>query len=137
MLSVKNLINTTDLTADDITQILDTARSMEEINHRTIKKVPALRGRTVVNLFLEPSTRTRSSFEIAEKRLSADSLNIAGSSSSVSKGECLEDTIKTLDAYGIDMYVVRAKAAGTAQRITEYTDAHVINAGDGKHAHPT
>ena len=137
MLSVKHLINTTDLTADDITQILDTARSMEEINHRTIKKVPALRGRTVVNLFLEPSTRTRSSFEIAEKRLSADSLNIAGSSSSVSKGECLEDTIKTLDAYGIDMYVVRARNAGTAQRITEYTDAHVINAGDGKHAHPT
>ena len=82
MLSVRNLINTTDLTADDITQILDTARSMEEINHRTIKKVPALRGRTIVNLFLEASTRTRSSFEIAEKRLSADSLNVQGSSSS-------------------------------------------------------
>ena len=137
MLSVRNLINTTDLTADDITQILDTARSMEEINHRTIKKVPALRGRTIVNLFLEPSTRTRSSFEIAEKRLSADSLNVAGSSSSVSKGECLEDTIKTLDSYGIDMFVCRARNAGTAERITQYTDARVINAGDGKHAHPT
>lgn len=137
MLSVRNLINTTDLTADDITQILDTARSMEEINHRTIKKVPALRGRTIVNLFLEASTRTRSSFEIAEKRLSADSLNVQGSSSSVSKGECLEDTIKTLDSYGIDMFVCRARNAGTAERITHYTDARVINAGDGKHAHPS
>ena len=137
MLSVRNLINTTDLTADDITQILDTARTFEEVNHRTIKKVPALRGRTVVNLFLEASTRTRSSFEIAEKRLSADSLNVQGSNSSVSKGECLEDTIKTLDSYGIDMFVCRARNAGTAQRITRYTDARVINAGDGKHAHPT
>lgn len=137
MLSVRNLINTTDLTADDITQILDTARSMEEINHRTIKKVPALRGRTIVNLFLEASTRTRSSFEIAEKRLSADSLNIQGSSSSVSKGECLEDTIKTLDSYGVDMFVCRARNAGTAELITHYTDARVINAGDGKHAHPS
>ncbi len=137
MLSVRNLINTTDLTADDITQILDTARSMEEINHRTIKKVPALRGRTIVNLFLEASTRTRSSFEIAEKRLSADSLNVQGSSSSVSKGECLEDTIKTLDSYGIDMFVCRARNAGTAELITHYTDARVINAGDGKHAHPS
>ena len=137
MLSVRTLINTTDLTADDITQILDTARSMEEINHRTIKKVPALRGRTIVNLFLEASTRTRSSFEIAEKRLSADSLNVQGSSSSVSKGECLEDTIKTLDSYGIDMFVCRARNAGTAERITHYTDARVINAGDGKHAHPS
>ena len=137
MLSVRNLINTTDLTADDITQILDTARSMEEINHRTIKKVPALRGRTVVNLFLEASTRTRSSFEIAEKRLSADSLNVQGSSSSVSKGECLEDTIKTLNSYGVDMFVCRARNAGTAELITHYTDARVINAGDGKHAHPS
>ena len=137
MLSVRNLINTTDLTADDITQILDTARSMEEINHRTIKKVPALRGRTIVNLFLEASTRTRSSFEIAEKRLSADSLNVQGSSSSVSKGECLEDTIKTLNSYGIDMFVCRARNAGTAELITHYTDARVINAGDGKHAHPS
>lgn len=137
MLSVRNLINTTDLTAEDITQILDTARSMEEINHRTIKKVPALRGRTIVNLFLEASTRTRSSFEIAEKRLSADSLNVQGSSSSVSKGECLEDTIKTLNSYGVDMFVCRARNAGTAELITHYTDARVINAGDGKHAHPS
>ena len=137
MLSVRNLINTTDLTADDIPQIPDTARPLEEINHRTIKKVPALRGRTIVNLFLEASTRTRSSFEIAEKRLSADSLNVQGSSSSVSKGECLEDTIKTLNSYGVDMFVCRARNAGTAERITHYTDARVINAGDGKHAHPS
>lgn len=137
MLSVKHLINTTDLTADDITQILDTARTFEEVNKRPIPKVPALRGKTVVNLFLEPSTRTRSSFEIAEKRLSADTLNVAGSSSSVAKGECLEDTIKTLDAYGINMFVCRARNAGTARLITDYTDAVVINAGDGKHAHPT
>lgn len=137
MLSVRNLINTTDLTADDITQILDTARTFEEVNQRSIKKVPALRGRTVVNLFLETSTRTRSSFEIAEKRLSADSLNVQGSSSSVSKGECLEDTIKTLSSYGIDLFVVRARNAGTPHVISMYTDAHIINAGDGKHAHPT
>ena len=137
MLSVRHLINTTDLTPDDVTQILDTARSFEEVNHRTIKKVPALRGRTIVNLFLEASTRTRSSFEIAEKRLSADSLNVQGSNSSVSKGECLEDTIKTLSSYGVDMFVCRARNAGTPRLITKYTDAHVINAGDGKHAHPT
>lgn len=137
MLSIRNLINTTQLTVDDIAQILDTARTFEEVNQRTIKKVPALRGRTVVNLFLEASTRTRSSFEIAEKRLSADSLNIQGSNSSVSKGECLEDTIKTLSSYGVDLFVVRARNAGAPQLVTNYTDARVINAGDGKHAHPT
>ena len=136
-LSVRHLINTTELAPSDISQILDCARTFEEVNQRTIKKVPALRGRTVVNLFLEPSTRPRSSFEIAEKRLSADSLNVQGSSSSVSKGECLEDTIKTLSSYGVDLFVCRARNAGTPQMITRYTDAHVINAGDGKHAHPT
>jgi len=138
MLSVKHLIDTNSLTADDITQILDTARSFAEINSRKgIKKVPALRGRTVVNLFLEPSTRTRSSFELAEKRLSADSLNMGGSTSSVVKGESLADTIQTIDAMNVDMFVVRAKLAGTPQKITENTDAVVINAGDGKHQHPT
>ena len=137
MLSVKHLIDTTSLTEDDIYQILDTARAFEDVNNRAIKKVPALRGRTIVNLFLEASTRTRSSFEIAEKRLSADSLNVQGSSSSVSKGECLEDTIKTLNSYGVDMFVCRARNAGTAELITHYTDARVINAGDGKHAHPS
>ena len=138
MLSVKHLIDTNDLTADDITQILDTAKSFDPIvNARTIKKVPALRGRTIVNLFLEPSTRTRSSFELAEKRLSADSLNMGGSTSSVVKGESLADTIQTIDAMNVDMFVCRARLAGTPQKIIENTDAVVINAGDGKHQHPT
>lgn len=138
MLSVKHLIDTNDLTADDITQILDTAKSFDPIvNARTIKKVPALRGRTIVNLFLEPSTRTRSSFELAEKRLSADSLNMGGSTSSVVKGESLSDTIQTINAMNVDMFVCRAKLAGTPKKIIENTDAVVINAGDGKHQHPT
>lgn len=137
MLTVKNLIDTSSLTADDITQILDTARSFAEINGRAIKKVPALRGRTIVNLFLEPSTRTRASFELAEKRLSADTLSMGGKDSSVVKGECLSDTIQTISAMNVDMFVCRAKFAGTPQLITESTDAVVINAGDGKHQHPT
>jgi aspartate carbamoyltransferase catalytic subunit len=138
MLSVRHLLDTTSLTADDITQILDTARSFAEINARKgIKKVPALRGRTIVNLFLEPSTRTRSSFELAEKRLSADTLNMGGSTSSVVKGESLADTIQTIDAMNVDMFVVRARLAGTPVKITENTDAIVINGGDGKHQHPT
>lgn len=138
MLSVKNLIDTYSLTADDITQILDTAQAFESVNNsRTIKKVPALRGRTIVNLFLEPSTRTKSSFELAEKRLSADSLSMGGSTSSVVKGESLADTIQTISAMNVDMFVCRARLAGTPQRITENTDAVVINAGDGKHQHPT
>lgn len=137
MLSVKHLIDTNSLTADDITQILDTAASFEQVNSRAIKKVPALRGRTIVNLFLEPSTRTRSSFELAEKRLSADALNMGGSTSSVVKGESLADTIQTIDAMNVDMFICRAKLAGTPQKIAENTDAVVINAGDGKHQHPT
>lgn len=137
MLSVKHLIDTNSLTADDITQILDTARAFSEVNKRAIKKVPALRGRTIVNLFLEPSTRTRSSFELAEKRLSADALNMGGSTSSVVKGESLADTIQTIDAMNVNMFIVRARLAGTPQKITENTDAVVINAGDGKHQHPT
>ena len=137
MLSVKHLIDTTSLTADDITQILDTARSFSEVNKRAIKKVPALRGHTIVNLFLEPSTRTKSSFELAEKRLSADSLSMGGATSSVVKGESLADTIETIDAMNVDMFICRAKLAGTPQKITEHTDAIVINAGDGKHQHPT
>ena len=138
MLSVKHLIDTYSLTADDITQILDTAKSFDPIvNARTIKKVPALRGRTIVNLFLEPSTRTLKSFELAEKRLSADSISMGGSTSSVVKGESLADTIQTIDAMNVDMFVVRAKLAGTPQVITQNTDAIVINGGDGKHQHPT
>lgn len=137
MLSVRNLVNTTDLTVADIDLILDTARTFEEVNARTIKKLPTLRGRTIVNLFLEPSTRTKSSFELAAKRLGADTLSIAGSSSSVAKGESLIDTIKTMDAMGVDMYIVRAKNAGTPAVVERTTTAKVINAGDGKHAHPT
>ena len=137
MLSVKHLIDTNSLTADDISQILDTAASFEEVNKRSIKKVPALRGRTIVNLFLEPSTRTKSSFELAEKRLSADSLSMGGSTSSVVKGESLADTIQTISAMNVDMFVCRARLAGTPQKIIENTDAIVINAGDGKHQHPT
>ena len=138
MLSVKHLIDTTSLTANDITQILDTAKSFDPIvNGRTIKKVPALRGRTIVNLFLEPSTRTLKSFELAEKRLSADSISMGGATSSVVKGESLADTIQTIDAMNVDMFVVRARLAGTPQKITENTDAIVINGGDGKHQHPT
>ncbi|MCR4870453.1 MAG: aspartate carbamoyltransferase catalytic subunit [Atopobiaceae bacterium] len=138
MLSVKHLIDTYSLTADDITQILDTAKSFDPIvNARTIKKVPALRGRTIVNLFLEPSTRTLKSFELAEKRLSADSISMGGSTSSVVKGESLADTIQPIDAMNVDMFVVRARLAGTPQVITQNTDAIVINGGDGKHQHPT
>ena len=137
MLSVKHLIDTNSLTRDDIQQILDTAQSFEAVNNRDIKKVSALRGRTIVNLFLEPSTRTRSSFELAEKRLSADALNMGGSTSSVVKGESLADTIQTIDAMNVDMFICRARLAGTPQKITEHTDAVVINAGDGKHQHPT
>ncbi|MDO5709821.1 MAG: aspartate carbamoyltransferase catalytic subunit [Coriobacteriales bacterium] len=138
MLSVRHLIDTNSLTADDITQILDTAKSFDPIvNGRSIKKVPALRGRTIVNLFLEPSTRTLKSFELAEKRLSADSISMGGATSSVVKGESLADTIQTIDAMKVDMFVVRARLAGTPQKITENTDAVVINGGDGKHQHPT
>ena len=138
MLSVKHLIDTYSLTADDITQILDTAKSFDPIvNARTIKTVPALRGRTIVNLFLEPSTRTLKSFELAEKRLSADSISMGGATSSVVKGESLADTIQTIDAMNVDMFVVRARLAGTPQAITQNTDAIVINGGDGKHQHPT
>ena len=137
MLSVRHLLNTTDLTADDITQILDTARSFAEVNSRAIKKVPVLQGKTIVNLFLEPSTRTQSSFDLAERRLSADVLNVSGSSSSITKGETLMDTIQTVSAMNVDMFVCRARFAGTPHIITQNTDARVINAGDGKHQHPT
>ena len=137
MLSVRNLVNTVDLTCGDIELILDHARAFEEVNARAIKKLPTLRGRTVVNLFLEPSTRTKSSFELACKRLGADTLSIAGSSSAVAKGESLVDTVKTLDAMGVDMYICRAKFAGTPEVIARTSGARVINAGDGKHAHPT
>ena len=137
MLSKKHLLRTTDLTYDDFMQILQTAVMFEEVNERRIKKVPALRGRTVVNMFFEPSTRTRGSFELAEKRLSCDTMNMGGSTSSTVKGESLKDTILTLNAMKVDCYVVRSSHAGAPAQVAKYTDACVIDAGDGKHQHPT
>jgi aspartate carbamoyltransferase catalytic subunit len=126
-----------DLTPDDIEQVLDTAASFAEVNERRIKKLPTLRGRTVVNLFLEPSTRTRTSFEIAAKRLSADAINFSASSSATVKGESLRDTAKTLSAMACDLVVIRHKYAGAPQMLAECMDAHVVNGGDGIHEHPT
>ena len=117
--------------------ILTTAERFKSVNERRIKKVPTLRGFTVVNMFNEPSTRTRSSFEMAEKRLSCDTLNFGGSSTSTVKGESLDDTVATLCAYKVDMIVVRDKHAGVPRRIAETSGVKVIDAGDGKHQHPT
>ena len=133
----KHLLSAADLNAEEILLILDTAEAMQEIGTRRIKKVPALRGKTVVNLFLEPSTRTRTSFEIAEKRLSADTLNIAGSTSSLVKGETLADMARTLEAMAPDLLVVRHAYSGACQLLADICNARVINAGDGMHEHPT
>ena len=133
----KHLIDITEYSADDIMQILETAQRFRSVNERRIKKIPTLKGFTVVNMFNEPSTRTRSSFEIAEKRLSCDSLNFGGSSTSTVKGESLVDTVETLCAYKIDMIIVRDKHAGVPRKIADVSGAHVIDAGDGKHQHPT
>jgi aspartate carbamoyltransferase catalytic subunit len=126
-----------DVTSDDVTRILDTAASFREVGTRVIKKVPALRGRTVVNFFLENSTRTRISFELAAKRLSADVINFAAGGSSVSKGESLKDTALTLQAMGADAIVIRHSSSGSPLQLTRWVDAHVLNAGDGTHEHPT
>ena len=133
----KHLIDIREYSAEDITLLLDTAERFKAINERRIKKVPVLKGYTVVNMFNEPSTRTRSSFEIAEKRLSCDTLNFGGSSTSVVKGESLDDTVETLCAYKIDMIVVRDKHAGVPQKVAAKSGVSVIDAGDGKHQHPT
>ena len=133
----KHLIDINEYSDTDIMTILETAKTLSEINQRKIKKVPTLKGLTVVNMFNEPSTRTRSSFELAEKRLSCDSLNFGGSSTSSVKGESLIDTVETLNAYKIDMIIVRDKHAGAPRIISEHTPASVIDAGDGKHQHPT
>jgi aspartate carbamoyltransferase catalytic subunit len=132
-----HLLSAADLDADRAGEILDTAERMDAIQSRTVKKLPALRGRTVVNLFFEDSTRTRSSFEIAGKWLSADVINISAKGSSVSKGESLRDTALTVAAMGIDALVVRHPASGAVRRITDWVDCTVINAGDGTHEHPT
>ena len=133
----KDLLALEPLTAEQIRLILDTAEPFKEISERAIKKVPALRGSTVVNLFFEASTRTRISFEFAEKRLSADTVNISSTGSSVAKGETLVDTARNLEAMRIDMVVIRHGASGSAQFLGERIASNVINAGDGKHEHPT
>ena len=133
----KDLLGLESLSSDQIRLILDTAEPFKEISERAIKKVPTLRGQTIVNLFFESSTRTRISFEFAEKRLSADTVNVAAVGSSVSKGETLVDTARNLEAMRIDMVVIRHSASGAAQFLAERIQSNVINAGDGMHEHPT
>jgi aspartate carbamoyltransferase catalytic subunit len=133
----KDLTGLERLTAEQILAILDTSEPFKEISERAIKKVPVLRGKTIVNLFFEASTRTRISFEFAEKRLSADTVNIASSGSSVQKGETLVDTARNLEAMRIDMVVMRHGSSGAAQFLAERIPSNVINAGDGRHEHPT
>ena len=137
MLHHKHLIDIDEYSVEEITEILDTARSFKEVNDRTIKKLPTLRGRTVINLFLEPSTRTSTSFEIAGKRMSADVINFSASSSSTKKGETLADTGETLNAMNADLIVVRSKQEGAPRLLARHVDAHIVNGGDGKHQHPT
>ena len=134
---MKHVLGIADLSKEEIIKILDLAETFAEINTRPIKKVPTLRGKTVINLFLEASTRTRTSFEIAAKRLSADAINISGSTSSTTKGETLLDTAKNLQAMAPDVIVLRHSASGAPHFIAEHVDAAVINAGDGTHEHPT
>ena len=133
----RHLISAADLTRDDAVLVLDTAEEMARVADRPIKKLPTLRGRTVVNLFYEDSTRTRLSFEVAAKRLSADVINFSAKGSSVSKGESLKDTALTLQAMGADAVVVRHHASGAPHRLATWIDGSVVNAGDGTHEHPT
>ena len=137
MLRSRHLLGIADLDAEEIQRILDTAEAMKEIAARPIKKVPTLRGRTVVNLFFEPSTRTRMSFEVAEKRLSADTLSIAVATSSVTKGETLLDTVRNLEAMAPDMIVMRHASSGAPHLLARLCRSAIINAGDGMHEHPT
>jgi aspartate carbamoyltransferase catalytic subunit len=132
-----NLTSIANLSREDIERIVERARSFSEVADREVKKVPALRGRRVLNLFYEASTRTRSSFELAAKALSADVVNFASSGSAVEKGESLKDTVQTLSAYRPDLIVVRTPHVGGADLVAEWTDAAVVSAGDGKHEHPT
>ncbi|MGZ8623069.1 MAG: aspartate carbamoyltransferase catalytic subunit [Actinomycetota bacterium] len=133
----KHLLSMHDVSADDVVRILDTAESFREGGTRVIKKVPALRGRTVVNFFLENSTRTRISFELAAKRLSADVINFSASGTSVAKGESLKDSALTLQAMGADAIVIRHSSSGSPLQLTRWVQGHVLNAGDGTHEHPT
>lgn len=134
---LNNLLSINDLEPEDIELIFRTAASFKEVASREIKKVPTLRGRTIVNLFLEPSTRTRTSFELAAKRLSADVVNISAKSSALVKGESLEDTAKTIEAMNADIVVIRHSASGASQLLAKLISSAVINAGDGAHEHPT
>jgi len=135
--SRKDLLGLEELSAEEIGLILDTAESFKEVSTRTIKKVPALRGTTIVNMFLEPSTRTRASFELAAKRLSADTLNIGSSTSSVVKGETLQDTLANIEAMKTDMVVIRHSSSGAPHFVAARSHSSIINAGDGMHEHPT
>ncbi|HEX6786336.1 MAG TPA: aspartate carbamoyltransferase, partial [Acidimicrobiales bacterium] len=132
-----HLRSTDELSLEDLVDVLDLTDHMVEVCRRPVPKVPALRGRTVLSLFFEDSTRTRLSFETAAKRLSADTMTFSASSSSVNKGESLRDTVETLDAMGIDAVVVRHRSAGVPWQIARWTSAAVVNAGDGWHEHPT
>lgn len=134
---MKDLIGIKDLSRQNIEEILNMAKAFKEVLNRDIKKVPTLRGKTAINLFFEPSTRTRTSFELAEKRLSLDVLNFSISMSSVVKGETLYDTLKTIEAYNVDYIVIRHSSSGAAKFVAENTTASVINAGDGINEHPT
>ncbi len=133
----KDLLSIYDLDADEINMILDTAAEFKKVSERKVKKVPALRGKTVVNFFVEPSTRTRVSFELAEQRLSADIINMVASSSSLKKGETLLDTIKNIEALQADIIVMRHSTPGAHDFISKYTNCAIVNAGDGAHSHPT
>ena len=133
----KDLLGLRELSAEEIRLLLTTAESFREISLRPIKKVPALRGKTIVNLFFEPSTRTRTSFELAAKRLSADLINVSASTSSIAKGETILDTIKNLEAMKVDIVVIRHAVAGVPHAIARHAYASVVNAGDGSHEHPT
>ncbi|HEX8779769.1 MAG TPA: aspartate carbamoyltransferase catalytic subunit [Nocardioides sp.] len=134
---MKHLLSIDDLSLDDIQRIFETASDMHDVQRRDVKKLPALRGRTVINMFFEDSTRTRSSFEIAGKWLSADVINISAKGSSASKGESLRDTVLTVCAMGVDGLVIRHPASGAARQVSGWVDAAVVNAGDGMHEHPT
>lgn len=136
-LASRHLLGLENVSAEDITLILDTAETFREVLDRPIKKLPTLRGLTVLNLFYEPSTRTRISFELAEKRLSADTISFTTSTSSVKKGESLRDTVQNIEAMKIDMIVVRHASSGVPFYLTQCTNSNVINAGDGQHEHPT
>ena len=134
---MKHLLSMADLSREDILAILDTAVTMHEVQHREVKKLPTLRGRTIINFFFEDSTRTRSSFEIAGKWMSADTINLTGKGTSVSKGESLRDTVKTIDAMGVDMMIIRHMASGAPATIAGWTNCSIVNAGDGTHEHPS